>query len=287
MTEKRFDKSCNDGTEYADCPLCLSPEKKIVYHLEDPFRVARCRKCGFHFLDPRLDEDRMAACYESDYFSNGQVGYMDYSLQEEPLRLTFRRLLKTLHARGITGGALLEIGAGYGFLLDEARDYFSFRVGTELSESASRHAARVADLLVHGGVDDLDRDSRFDCIVMSQVIEHVYQPGAFLEKVRAHLLPGGRVIIITPDYGSIWRHVLGTRWPSFKVPEHVLFFDLTSLTRLLHAAGFDAVSSLPYPHAFPLKLVAAKLKMSLPAWSEAINVWLPGTCVAVCARMYE
>ena len=276
-----------DGVEYTDCPLCFNSEKKIVYHLTKPFRVVCCEACGFHYLDPRIEEDRIAAYYGNDYFNNEQVGYSDYTFQEESLRLTFRRLLETLHARGLTGGTLLEIGAGYGFLLDEARGYFSFRAGTELSSAASRHAAQSADLLVHGGVDDLDKESRFNCIVMSQVIEHIYRPGEFIEKIKPHLLPEGKLIIITPDFGNIWRKIMGAGWPSFKVPEHVLYFDYESLRRFLTSAGFGRISSLPYPHAFPLKLVAAKLNMTLPGRLDKINIWLPRTCVAICASTYD
>lgn len=272
-----------EGIEHTDCPLCFSPEKRIVHQLAKPFRVVRCAACGFHYLDPRLDEERIAAYYAGDYFCNDRVGYADYTFQEESLRLTFRRFLKQMEARGLTGGSLLEIGAGYGFLLDEARDHFGYRAGTELSAEASRHAARSADLLVHGGVDDLDRDARFNCIIMSQVIEHVYRPGEFISKVRRHLLSDGKLVIITPDYGTAWRKVMGARWPSFKVPEHVLFFDEESLRRFLASAGFGRIWSLPYPHAFPLQLVAAKLHLPLPERLHGITIWLPRTCVALCA----
>lgn len=287
MTGQDSDMVHEDDLEHTACPLCSCPEKRIAYHLTNPYRVAQCKMCGFHFLDPRLDEEHIATYYIRDYFTNEQVGYGDYSFQEKSLRLTFRRLLKTLHDRGLTGGTLLEIGAGYGYLLDEARDYFRCRTGTELSASASEHASRFADLLVHGGVDDLDVNSKYDCIIMSQVIEHVYRPGEFMEKIKRHLLPGGTVIIITPDFGSFWRKIMGASWPSFKVPEHVLYFDHDSLERLLISAGFATISSFPYPHAFPLKLVSSKLKMTLPAMFDAITIWLPRTCVAVCARAYD
>jgi len=39
--------------------------------------------------------------------------------------------MKELHKRNVTGGKLLEIGCGFGFLLDEAKNYFDYRIGTD------------------------------------------------------------------------------------------------------------------------------------------------------------
>jgi SAM-dependent methyltransferase len=276
-----------DSYEHTDCPLCSSPLKMKLYHLTTPFRVVTCSDCGFHYLDPRLKESNMLELYGDDsYFCNQAVGYSDYEKQENALRLTFKRFLKTLHTKGFTGGSLLEIGAGYGFFLDEAREYFDFRAGTEMSRTAAEHAASRVDLLVHGGIDKLDKGVDFDCIVLSHVLEHIYQPRNFLESIMKHLKPDGKLIIVTPDMGNFWRLIMRSSWPSFKVPEHVLFFDSNSLVRLLKSCGFREMYSLPYPHAFPLKLVASKLNMVLPELIGSHNLWLPRTSLAICASAY-
>ena len=77
-------------------------------------------------------------------YQGGQSGYADtsYFEQETALRATFKRLLRNLEKREMTGGELLEIGCGYGYLLDEARPYFSRRVGTDFSPEAAAHARK-------------------------------------------------------------------------------------------------------------------------------------------------
>ena len=60
---------------------------------------------------------------EPSYYEGGESGYADtsYAAQEFALRAMFQRLLQNLAKRGLTGGDLLEVGYGYGHLLDEAR----------------------------------------------------------------------------------------------------------------------------------------------------------------------
>lgn len=111
--------------EMPDCPLCGSPERKHLYASRDggAFGVCGCRQCDFAYLAPRVVEKQMLSLYErDDYFgrSDGE-GYTDYSKQEDALRRTFRRLVAHLVKEGFTGEALLEIGCGFGYLLDEAR----------------------------------------------------------------------------------------------------------------------------------------------------------------------
>jgi hypothetical protein len=78
---------------------------------------------------------------------------------------------------------------------------------------------------------------------------------------------------------------MGRRWPSFKVPEHVLYFDFRTLSSLLRRAGLNDVCRLPYQHAFPLGLIAVKFRFKLPSWLGHFNVWVPATTVAAYGRV--
>ncbi len=241
-----------------------------------------------HYLYPRLTEQAMHQVYrDPSYYEGGSSGYADTSYidQETSLRATFKSLLRNLDRRGMTGGNLLEVGCGYGYLLDEARLYFRHRTGTEFSEDgAARARATGAEVFV-GGIEQLPRDASFDCAVAIQVIEHIYDPIGFVGELATRVKPGGYVVLATPDIGGGLRKLMGRRWPSFKVPEHVVYFDFDSLQRLLAGAGLVEVRRLPYPHAFPLGLVAAKFGLSLPQPLERINVWVPATTVAAYGRV--
>jgi SAM-dependent methyltransferase len=269
--------------------MCGAADRTLVYRL-GPFGVVRCTACQLHYLSPRLPEDAMLELYRSgEYFEGGDVGYDSYADQAPALRATFRRVVAHLVRSGFAGGDLLEVGCGYGFLLDEARRVFRSCTGTEFSDDAAA-AARDRGLEVFtGGIDALPPDRRFDCIVCAHVVEHVYDPRGFVASLRPLLRPGGSVVLGTPDMGSLWRRSMRSRWPSFKVPEHVLYFDRRSLTSLLVDAGFEQVRSFPYPHSFPLALVATKLGLGglgrRAGRFGTLPIRFPATTLALSARV--
>jgi 2-polyprenyl-3-methyl-5-hydroxy-6-metoxy-1,4-benzoquinol methylase len=290
MTSLKIAESVSERLEYPACPLCGNQRRELPFRLHEPYSVARCVACGFHYLYPRLAESAIREAYQqSSYYEGGTCGYADtsYTDQERALRATFKRLLNNLHTRGLAGGSLLEIGCGYGYLLHEARGYFDRRVGTDFSAEAATTARTTgADVFV-GGIEQIPPDSSFDCVVAIQVIEHVYEPLSFLDQLVSRTKAGGHIVLATPDIGGALRKTMGRRWPSFKVPEHVLYFDFRTLRTLMSRAGLRDIRRLPYPHAFPLGLIAAKFRVSIPPTLAGLNVWVPTTTVSVCGRVSD
>ena len=274
--------------EYPACPVCGSDQRHFPFRLHDPYYVACCEACGLHYLYPRLMEAAMQEVYrQSSYYEGGACGYADtsYTGQEPALRATFKRLLRNFAKRGLTGGDLLEVGCGYGYLLDEARSSFRRRVGTEFSAQGAEIARATGAEVFVGGIEQVSPDRKFDCIIAIQVIEHVYQPLSFVKQIASHTKAGGNIVVATPDIGGALRKTMGRRWPSFKVPEHVVYFDFQSLRALMHQAGLIDVCRLPYPHAFPLGLLAAKFGLRMSSRLANLKMWVPATTVAAYGRV--
>ena len=274
--------------EVADCPFCGSAQRSNVYDLP-PYAVARCRQCRLYYLSPRLPEADMLAIYASgDYFEGAAVGYDSYARQRAALRATFDRVSKALVRMGAPGGDLLEVGAGYGLFLEAIRPAYGSVMGTEYSDAvAADGRSRGLDLRT-GGIDAVPADRRFDCIVGAHVIEHVYDPRAFVAGLVDRLRPGGYLLLATPDMGSPWRRAMGRRWPSFKVPEHVTYYDRRTLRALLVDARLEDIRPFPYLHSFPLALIFRKLgaksaERRLGRVGE-IPIPLPWTTLALIAR---
>lgn len=288
MTSSQLTPVSIDDLEYPGCPLCHSERREFPFSLSAIHSVARCVDCGGHYLYPRLTEEAMQQVYrDPSYYEGGKSGYADTSYldQETSLRATFKCLLRELGKRNATGGDLLEIGCGYGYLLDEARLLFRRRVGTEFSPQGAELARQTGAEVFVGGIEQLPRDARFDCVIATQVIEHVYDPLAFITDLAGHVKPGGHVLLATPDIGGPLRKLMGRSWPSFKVPEHVVYFDFRSLEKLMRGAGLEEVSRMPHPHAFPIGLIAAKFGLSLPSTFRRFNIWVPATTVAAHGRL--
>jgi len=271
--------------EHVACPLCGSSATRGRRFSHPPFDVIRCGNCELWRLSPRLPEAKIQELYgDESYFEGSEGGYADYDTQEGSLRKTFRILLENMSRSGLCGGRLLEVGCGYGFFLDEARPYFAYREGTEFSRTGVDRSSAFADKVHLGGLAALPPAARYDCIVALQVIEHVYDPVPFVRRLRDHLADGGLLLLSTPNMGSLWRKLFGSRWPSFKIPEHVAFYDSTTLPRLFRGAGFEQPRAVTHPHAFPLEEVFGKLHLRfvgrfVPGW-----IVIPNTVIAFAAR---
>jgi len=282
--------------EHCACPLCGTDAPVATPYAEDGFAVVRCGGCRLWYLSPRLPEAAMIEAYRSETYFGGEgpkdgmavaVGYDDYYDQADSLRATFRRLVRQMDRQGLTGGEVLEIGCGHGFFLEMAAPYFDRRSGTEFSPPAAARARQFADHVWDGGIDAVPEGKRFDCIVAFHVIEHVYEPRDFMNKLMRHLKVGGHCVLAAPDMGSFWRRLMGARWPLFKYPEHVTFYDSATLSRLMEEAGLGGLRAVPYPHAFPLSLICRKLHLPVLPGLGDINIWLPGTTVAAAGTRME
>lgn len=273
--------------ETTTCPLCANASVEQQQYDLAPYAAVQCSACKLWYLNPRLKEEEMIKLYANDtYFeSSDESGYSSYDEQKANLKATFARFLKQMHDKGLTGGRLLEVGCGYGFLLEEAKPYFEYRAGTDYSEGAYKHLASVCDQAYLGGIDQVPESEKFDVIITVGVIEHIYSPIEFNNKLRAHLKAGGRLVHATPHMGSFWRPLMGKKWASFKVPEHVTYFDNNSLSNLFTKSGFSDLEELDFPHRFSLALVGQKLGIKLGKFLGGLNLWLPKTTLAIIGKV--
>lgn len=140
---------------------------------------------------------------------------------------------------------LLELGSSYGWLLATAAEHGWRATGVELDPRAVEVArTQVPDAaILEGTIEAIPTgpgEPRFDAIVAIHVIEHVTDPLAFLRAIAAWLAPGGRVLIATPNLGSLEARLLGSSWDWAVPPAHLHLFDRDGLARLFDRAGFEA-----------------------------------------------
>ena len=120
--------------------------------------------------------------------------------------------------------------------------------GVELSEFSSSIARKTfGDRVFCGQLHEAAYpDSHFDLVTLSDLLEHVPDPGTFLDEVRRVLTRKGILLIVTPDIGSLSFRIMGRRWSHFKL-EHLWYFSASTLSRLLARHGFSIQYIRPAP----------------------------------------
>lgn len=149
-----------------------------------------------------------------------------------------------------TARRLLDVGCGAGaFAAGLKAERPGLEVwGVEMDPEAAGRAAGVLDRVLVGDAEAvLPRlaQERFDCIVLNDVLEHVWEPERLLARLRPLLAVGGRVVASVPNirhFSAVADLVLRGKWEYTEEGildrTHVRFFTRASLPGLFAGGGF-------------------------------------------------
>lgn len=193
-------------------------------------RVVSCRACILAYCDPQPDGKLVENYYLSGAYDEGERGPLSAS-PWELFRLRGTAQYEYLSScSAVPVRSWLDLGAGYGMLLDEARKRGCRRTAAVEPTPLRYDVLREKGHLVFRDLTSVE--GRWDVISFSHVLEHLTDPVNFLDGVRTRLADAGSVLCEVPN--EIPRHA------KFDEP-HLLFFNRRSLSHLFERSGFDVV----------------------------------------------
>jgi SAM-dependent methyltransferase len=228
--------------------------------------------------------------------------YGDMPAYGKRLRFMARIIRKHVQLSSPESVQILEIGCGNGCYLSYPLSLMGYSVlGLDPHqpsiELAQRTYGRDNCEFRCCRVEDLPASQKFSCVILSEVIEHLDDPGTMIQLAAARLAPGGILIVTTPNgYGEFeidnwfWRHLhmerviapfrrnrnFGPR-SSDCLDGHVQFFTLPRLKRLFAERGLEILESVA--SVFACGAFASYLMNRLPrsvrTWNERLADHLP------------
>jgi SAM-dependent methyltransferase len=93
----------------------------------------------------------------------------------------------------------------------------------------------------HADLDNYSPDLRYDFITLIHCFEHFADPAASLKKLANLLKPGGRVLIIVPNFGGAWSRLLADSWHMLRTDHHAFHYTPNSLTRILQNCSYQVL----------------------------------------------
>lgn len=165
----------------------------------------------------------------------------------------------------------LDLGCGDGVITAEIAAFASAVVGVDISD---RNIAAANDLRPRANVryiraaveePEVYADGQsFDAVSAFEILEHVYDPAAFLCDAAAQLRPGGVLLLSTPNAASLTRRLKRRFRPLVRhagyadadtlIEEHHREYTLPDLRRLVRDAGLRVLKEdgvvllLPFPN---------------------------------------
>lgn len=226
------------------CRICGSGESRLAASVGGSNYV-RCSCCGVERMAEYPTGPEVTEFYSRGYMTKkfNDLGHHLHFTREYRAAyfaekdLTFSDLRMDL--REYSGKTLLDVGCANGQFLEYTGKFGIKALGVDISEEMVGEARKnglnceVADLF--------DIKGAYDLVTFWDVIEHVMDPVAVLEKTRTLLKPGGEIVIQTPCTGTV-SELFGDKWLYYLPVQHIHLFSQESLFALLVRAGYSITS---------------------------------------------
>ena len=182
-----------------------------------------CGRCGTRTTSPFPTEAELEEAYRGWYRpdSGRFLGLGDAFLRRS------RSMLAARIDNAAPSGAVLDVGAGDGTLIDALRGVGRQTMGLELE---SRHPD-IAEL------DIQDVSGTWGAIIFWHSLEHLPRPRESVRRAVQLLATGGLLIVAVPNISSIQARLFKDRWFALDLPRHLVHLSRAALIDGLEEEG--------------------------------------------------
>jgi hypothetical protein len=250
-TDEAFSSPCAETLP----PTALGDHWRGLFKEKLFFSYQRCTGCGLLYAPSYFSGEQLGELYASMAPNMDMVG-------DDALAATQAGYWQAAKAAGARGGGYLEIGPDIGYIVDRAAregefDHFWLFEPNAAVHDALATATQGRPHTISTAMDDLSAvpDGSVGLAVMVHVLDHLLDPLAMLERIRAKLRDDGLLLIVTHNERSLLRTIMGRRWPPFCL-QHPELYNPQSIDGLVRRGGFARTEVRRSANVFPLPFLA-------------------------------
>lgn len=277
-----------EKSEYLKCMVCR--DRRPVKRLK-PFEgtLVKCEECELVFRNPMPSDKTI-----TDYCEKSYSDIFDEEKIRSHRQEIFLNFLKNAIRYKSRGRRLLDVGCGYGFFLNLAKERGWEVYGVELSKDACQFAQRKLGLNIFcGGLKEAFFPSDyFNVVSLWNVLDHMTDPRQQLPEIKRILKNDGLLFLRLPNFlfqekalrigdafdNLFFRHTNISRKISVS---HLYAFTPYSIVSLLENEGF---SPFRIKNAFPSKGNPYKI---YPFLGEKLINWIKKSFFFACEFLYH
>ena len=212
------------------------------------FGYVTCVDCGSLFQAPRPPIETFETFYRDSASARYWADVFFPAVAEARRDLIFKPRAKKLSdlmaSKGHAVGRVIDVGAGYGILLDEWRRLHpqTTLLAIEPSEVLARECRAKNLEVVEDIAENVTGYNEYaDLVLCFEVLEHVYDPLSFIRTLATLARPGGYVFVSTLGVDGFDIQVLWEKSNSIFPPHHINFLSLAGFEKLFERAGLEDI----------------------------------------------
>ncbi len=215
-----------------------------------PQKICICKKCGLILSKHTLDQQSLNRFYDEDYRSlyvpNGRPNEDFFNEQYEHGKQIGAYLS---HYLDLSKSNILEIGTGAGGIIKAIQDLYGSSVtGIDLGKEYLDFGRQYDIRLYQESTEDhAKRETKYDVIILSHVIEHFLNLENEMRVISSLLNEGGCLYVEVPGikntyatYGTFIRSIQNA---------HVRYFSKDVLRQILQNYGYTMMDGDEYIHS--------------------------------------
>lgn len=191
-------------------------------------------------------------------------------MKYHPPRYLFRRheIMRMVHK----GETFLEVGPGDLSLALELSSKFA--TGTlidfnttdvqEIYDNLPGPYKKKLDLIIADFSKYEQFESKFECLVACEVVEHIENDAVFFEKTNSLLIEGGQLILSVPARQKFWS-------VDDVIVGHYRRYEKQELQNKLTSAGYSQIKIISYGFPFQNLIRLARITLAKSQYSEKAN----------------
>lgn len=199
-------------------------------------RNVMCENCGLIYVEPKMSREELAKFYAEDY-RKIYGGRHSLDAEKRHADVAWKILDETDVRRECEN--FLDIGCSTGELVSLFNKDGKIAIGIEPSKEYSEIAISNGLNIKNCSIEAYNPSFKFDIIVMTNALEHVYSPTEVLTKINSLLNDNGFVLISVPNLLST---TINIPVDAFLSNCHLYNFTAATLGIMMQKCGLKPVA---------------------------------------------
>lgn len=254
LLQKYLDLSALDGQKLdpsrftnSSCQACGN-ESGSSFIKKFSYEYIKCPKCNTIYCSPRPNNAQLESLYfnseSSKFWSN-----IFFPTVVEARRLKLfapkaKKIANLIKERNLNITSICDVGAGHGVFLEEIRKELPLiKLYAIEPDPTSAHACREKRIETLEATSETATlwHGKFDFIISSEVIEHVFDVPSFIFSLQSLLKPGGHCLVTGLGYEGFDILTLQEQSKSISPPHHLNFLSIEGFEIAFKNSNFSTV----------------------------------------------